>query len=101
MTNEILETLEGVAGTAAMIEEADRSRSGGLSLGKCVPYILSPVATLLLGSYGLEPSAMRNLGLIVLGELIGWSTSHLDWLMERSGALLFKSVASNATIVMA
>lgn len=89
MTNEILETLEGVAGTAAMIEEADRSRWGGSGIGKWVPYIISPVATLLLGSYGLAPSAMRNLGLLVLGELVGFSVTHLDRFKVPVGPLAF------------
>lgn len=100
MTNEILETLEEVAGTAAMIEEADRSRWGGMGFGRWVPYIISPVATLLLGSYGLPPSALRNLGLVVLGELVGLSVSHLDWLAVPWGLTEVSNVASNLTMTM-
>lgn len=79
MTTEILDTLGGVAVNAAMIEESSQSRWGGfgISVGSWFPYIISPVATLLLGSYGLEPSAMRNLGLVALGEIIGFSVSNL------------------------
>lgn len=78
MTNEILETLEIVAGTAAMMKEADRSRWGGPSFGGWVPYIVSPAITLFLGSYGLAPSAMRNLGLVALGEVVGFWVTHFN-----------------------
>ncbi|CAN8098167.1 unnamed protein product [Discula destructiva] len=97
ITNEILETLEGVAGTAAMIEEAERSRWGNLGLGRWLPYILSPVATLLLGSYGLAPSAIRNLGLVVLGEVVGFSVSHLERFTALLGDLAFNNLAGNNT----
>ena len=32
------------------------------------PYVVCPVFTVGLGSYGLPPSPMRNLGLMMLGE---------------------------------
>lgn len=97
MTNEILDILEGVAGTAAIIEEADRSQWGGLGLGGWAPYIASPVATLLLGSYGLPPSVMRNLGLILLGEFFGFSVSHFDRFAVSFGVLPFHSLGGNNT----
>lgn len=86
MTNEILETLESVTGTAAMMKKADQSRWLGSGFGGWVPYIISPAATLSLGSYGLAPSGIRNFGLIVLGEMVGFCVTHVDritmpWMM--------------------
>lgn len=101
MTNDILDTLETVAGIAIMIEEADKSRWGGMGLGRWVPYIVSPVATLLLGSYGLAPSVLRNLGLVVLGELVGFSVSHLDHFAMPWEFEAFNNVASNTTMTTA
>ncbi|ROW03518.1 hypothetical protein VSDG_01360 [Cytospora chrysosperma] len=78
MTDDILDTLGEVAMSAAIIEEANHSYFRGLGVSSWIPYIISPVATLLLGSYGLAPSAFRNLGLIALGEVVGFSFSHLN-----------------------
>lgn len=101
MTEEILEILEGVAGTAARIEEADRSRWGGMGLRAWVPYIISPVATILLGNYGLSPSVSGNLGLAALGELLWFSVSHLNQLTVPWGLGAFSNIASNTTMTMA
>lgn len=61
-----------------VLEGASLSYFGGSGLFKWISYIVSPVATLMLGSYGLPPSAMRNLGLVVLGELFGFLVCHAD-----------------------
>lgn len=61
-----------------MIEEASHSYFQGLGLSGWVPYIVSPIVTLLLGSYGLGPSAIRNLGLVALGEVVGYSVSYYN-----------------------
>ncbi len=42
-----------------------------LAGGRWWPYIVCPAASLVMGSYGLPPSAFRNLALVVLGELAG------------------------------
>lgn len=98
MTNEVLETLEAVAGATAKIEEADRLRWGSVGLGSWIPYIISPATTLFLGSYGLAPSALRNLGLVALGEVIGLCVTHFDHI-TRSRAILgaFDGAVVNAT----
>lgn len=77
MTDDLLDTLGEVAVSAAIIEEANHSYFRGFGVSSWVPYIISPVATLMLGSYGLAPSALRNLGLIALGEVVGFSVSHM------------------------
>lgn len=61
-----------------ILEGASLSYSGGSTLFKWFSYIVSPVVTLMLGSYGLAPSAMRNLGLVVLGEFVGFLVCHTD-----------------------
>lgn len=61
-----------------ILEEATLSYFGGFGLVKWASYIVSPVVTLMLGSYGLAPSAMRNLGLIALGEFFGFLICHTD-----------------------
>ncbi|KAF3761484.1 hypothetical protein M406DRAFT_265687 [Cryphonectria parasitica EP155] len=99
MTNEILETLEGVAGTAATIEKASKFQWwGGLDFSIWVPCTVSPVATLLFGSYGLEPSVMRNLALASLGEIIGISISSLYHFTVSWVALPFGDLVTNATV---
>lgn len=100
MTTEILDTLQGVATNAAMIEEASHSllRGFGISVGCWVPYIISPLATLLLGSYGLAPSAMRNLGLVALGEVIGFSFNILNGIMTPWMASTANEMVGNNNI---
>lgn len=78
--------------SAATIEKASQSRWTLLGLGNWVPYIVSPVATLLLGSYGLAPSATRNLGLVALGEGFGFLVAHFPtystFLMDAGSRLV-------------
>lgn len=76
MTNDILGTLDEVAATAVILEEASQSFVGRSGLFRWMSYIVSPVVTLVLGSYGLAPSALRNLGLVVLGEAFGFLLCH-------------------------
>jgi hypothetical protein len=61
---EVLGTLESAASSAISLRE---SMTRSIRLGGWWPYIYCPVASLLLGSYGLPPSALRNLTLIGLG----------------------------------
>lgn len=58
---EILGTLDSVASSA----KTSLTRTLGLS--GWWPYFYCPAASLFLGSYGLPPSAVRNIGLIALG----------------------------------
>lgn len=103
MTEDMLETLQGVAESVFVIEEANRSRWNayglGFGFGTWVPYIVSPVFTLLLGSYGLEPSALRNLGLVVLGEAVALTTSSFHRIGAPLMAYLFDEVVSNNTVI--
>lgn len=104
MTNEILETLDGVVRSAVVIVENNRPRWGAFELGILMPYIVSPAATLLLGSYGLAPSALRNLGLVALGEVVGFAVSHLHCItfapMAMSSYNPTKETSYNTTVVV-
>ena len=99
ITEDILDTLGDVIVSAAIIEEANHSYFRGFGVSGWAPYIISPVATLLLGSYGLAPSAFRNLALIALGELMGFSFAHwssvtISWAPFATDGV----VTNNATI---
>ncbi|KDN72023.1 putative nuclear membrane fusion protein Kar5 [Colletotrichum sublineola] len=62
----ILETLDDMVISTS---EVRNSLGHGASWTSWMPYIICPAASLLMGSYGLPPSATRNIGLILLGEL--------------------------------
>lgn len=65
ITNDIIETLEDTASSAATIGDAFSRQASATSWW---PYIWCPAASLVMGSYGLPPSAMRNLALVAMGE---------------------------------
>lgn len=62
----ILETLEDTAASAAAIGD---SYLGQRSLKSWWLYIWCPVASLVMGSYGLPPSLLRNFALVALGKI--------------------------------
>ncbi|KAI0112407.1 hypothetical protein GGR51DRAFT_506922 [Nemania sp. FL0031] len=72
ITNEILDTLEETAASASTFGDA---LSGQRSLTSRWPYIWCPVVSLVMGSYGLPPSLIRNLALVALGETAGFIIS--------------------------
>lgn len=61
---EVLGTLESAAFSAISLQE---SMTRNFRLRGWWPYIYCPIASLVLGSYGLPPSAIRNLTLVGLG----------------------------------
>ncbi|POS74960.1 hypothetical protein DHEL01_v206644 [Diaporthe helianthi] len=87
MTNDILGTLDEVAASAMVLEGASQSYLGWSGLFRWTSYIVSPVVTLMLGSYGLAPSALRNLGLAALGEVFGYLLCHSDRIFVPLGFL--------------
>lgn len=66
ITNEILNTLEDTAASAAAVGDGFL---GQTSLKSWWLYIWCPVVSLVMGSYGLPPSMLRNFGLIALGKV--------------------------------
>jgi len=67
-TNELVDTIEATASAASQVQESLSRRNEGSSWW---PYIVCPTASLVMGSYGLPPSAFRNLALIAFGEMMG------------------------------
>jgi len=96
ITNDLLDTLEDTVSTAASLNES--LLFNGKSSGWW-PYIICPGFTLVLGSYGLEPSAIRNFGLVALGEFVAFFVSIFssDRLFDDSslGSMTF----TNSTLV--
>lgn len=97
-TADLLDTVVAVADNIASIEDARHSNIYGFGIGHWMPYIISPVAALLLGSYGLEPSAVRNLGLVALGEVVGFVVSHIPRLPMLYFAPFADNWANNNTV---
>lgn len=87
-----------VTGNIATIGNAQKSSLYGLGISHWMPYIIGPVATLLLGSYGLEPSATRNLGLVALGEVVGFVISQVQGLAMSHMAFFVDNMANNSTL---
>ncbi|KAK1448862.1 nuclear membrane fusion protein Kar5 [Colletotrichum melonis] len=76
ISEDLLDTLDNMASSTSEVRGSFH-RPGWTSW---VPYVACPAASLLMGSYGLPPSAVRNLGLIALGELAGFVVSYAKYL---------------------
>lgn len=61
----MLETLDEASAIATTVRG---SIGGNQDIFAWWPYIVCPVFSLVLGSYRLPPSGIRNLGLVVLGK---------------------------------
>lgn len=90
ITNDILDTLEETAVVASSVNE---SFSRATTLRRW-PFAIFPTATLVLGSYGLPPSILRNLALLALGGLVGFMVSSYDQLTTQ----LFDALQATANI---
>ncbi|KAK7932642.1 hypothetical protein PG985_003354 [Apiospora marii] len=84
MTHEILDTLHETAASAATVEEALSKKSPVSSLW---PYIWCPAASLVMGSYGMPPSVVRNLVLVALGEAAGFVVSSVSMVSVNLGSV--------------
>ncbi|KAI1636836.1 hypothetical protein F4809DRAFT_607333 [Biscogniauxia mediterranea] len=74
MAIDILYTLEDTAASATAVGDSFLKQSSAVLW----PYIWCPVVSLIMGSYGLPPSALRNLGLFTLGEGVGYILSNFQ-----------------------
>ncbi|KAK0708205.1 hypothetical protein B0H67DRAFT_332900 [Lasiosphaeris hirsuta] len=94
MTLEVLDTLEE---TASKAESLNRSLLVDAMKASWWPHILYPAGFLLLGSYGLPPSAGRNIGLLVAGEV----TAFLVWAFNNLSDVSFLALETfmNTTVV--
>lgn len=66
ITNEILNALEETAISAAALGDVF---SGQRSISSWWLYIWCPMASLVVGSYGLPPSLLRNVILVIIGKV--------------------------------
>lgn len=73
LTYNILDELQGVTASVATVRESLLGASG---VGTWWPYVVFPIGTLVVGSYGLPSSVLRNLALAALGELGGIVVVH-------------------------
>ncbi|KAK2031443.1 nuclear membrane fusion protein Kar5 [Colletotrichum zoysiae] len=73
ISGDLFETLDEMVISTSKVRN---SLGHGTSWTSWMPYVICPAASLLMGSYGLPPSAIRNIGLIVLGEMAGFVISH-------------------------
>lgn len=94
ITNDILDTLEETAATASSLSESFFSR---VTTHSWWPFVVFPTASLVMGSYGLPPSMLRNIGLLAFGETVGFTVSWYEHISTRLfGAV--EEIATNATV---
>ncbi|KAI0386445.1 hypothetical protein F5Y04DRAFT_290077 [Hypomontagnella monticulosa] len=74
LTDEILGSLEETAASVTYVGNSIKQSP----TSSWWPYVWCPAASLILGSYGLPPSATRNLVLIALGEVAGLTVSSIQ-----------------------
>lgn len=78
-TNRILETLDSAT---TSVSTFTTSFSSTFWFQGWWPYIYCPAASLIMGSYGLPPSAARNIALIGAGEIAGFLVSNISTLVS-------------------
>ncbi len=76
ITNDILDALEETAIMASWMSESFLAAT----TKSWWPFVVFPTASLVLGSYGLPPSILRNIGLLAFGEVVGFIVSSSDQL---------------------
>ncbi|ORY61385.1 uncharacterized protein BCR38DRAFT_525794 [Pseudomassariella vexata] len=95
MTEKILYSLGETVTSAATMGDAFSRQSSAKSWW---PYIWCPAASLVMGSYGLPPSAVRNLALVALGEAAGFVVSFVPSIsLEISSFSLWGVLSSFAS----
>ena len=95
LTNDIIDILEEAASSATSLNSSFFKNS---AVSSWWPYLICPAATLFLGSYGLAPSAFRNLGLLALGEAVGFAISSLDHINAAYLGFMGTVPVTNASI---
>jgi hypothetical protein len=95
ITNDILDALEETAKLASSMNESFLSRATAHSWW---PLVVFPTASLIMGSYGLTPSVLRNIGLLALGEMIGLAFSSYSRLSELLNFAQAQQAVANVSI---
>ncbi|POR38305.1 Nuclear membrane fusion protein Kar5 [Tolypocladium paradoxum] len=95
---QVLDTLGSVSASAGMFKN---SLLSGLGFSRLWPYIFCPATSLIIGSYGLPPSATRNILLLGLGEAAGFIVSVVNQYsiedFEKSTAPTDEGISVNST----
>ena len=95
MTTEILDTLEATAAASVTIQQSFVSRN---TVSGWWLYLACPAVSIVMGSYGLPPSILRNFGLFAFGELMGLFFSYASHLGHAAAMVSVLSGAySNGT----
>ncbi|KAM7192905.1 nuclear fusion protein KAR5 [Rhypophila sp. PSN 637] len=98
LTNDLLDTLEETAATVATVKS---SLFQDATTGAWWPHIVFPAATLVMGSYGLQPSFFRNFGLLILGETVGFTVSSYQQMAGAISTSFFQTSGHNANATTA
>ncbi|KAB5566667.1 hypothetical protein GE09DRAFT_1187170 [Coniochaeta sp. 2T2.1] len=85
ITSELLDGLESTASAATRIGKSVFDYTATQS--NWWPYVVCPTVSLVMGSYGLPPSIVRNLGLVVVGEVFGFVVASFDDIRRTFGEL--------------
>ncbi|KAK4155712.1 nuclear fusion protein KAR5 [Chaetomidium leptoderma] len=93
ITNDILDALEETAAVASSMNESFFMSATTRSWW---PFVVFPTASLVMGSYGLPPSILRNIGLLAFGEAVGFVVSSYDQLTTQLFGSL-EEIATNTT----
>ncbi|GKU03253.1 nuclear membrane fusion protein kar5 [Fusarium langsethiae] len=75
-SNQVLDVLEATATSAVGLQGYMLS---GLGLSGLWPYVVCPALSLAMGSYRLEPSLLRNIWLVGIGEVMGLIVSQASY----------------------
>ncbi|KAL7913259.1 hypothetical protein GGI35DRAFT_491432 [Trichoderma velutinum] len=70
--SDLIDILDSASSSAVTLRS---SIYGGFGWGSWWPHVFCPLMSLIVGSYGLPPSATRNIVLISLGEVVGFGIS--------------------------
>ncbi|PNP51555.1 hypothetical protein THARTR1_07811 [Trichoderma harzianum] len=70
--SDLIDILDSASASAVTLRG---SIYGGFGWGSWWPHVFCPLTSLVVGSYGLPPSATRNIMLIGLGEVVGFGIS--------------------------
>ena len=94
MTSDILDALEE---TAAMASWMSQSFFMSATAKSWWPLVVFPTAALVMGSYGLPPSILRNIGLLAFGEAVGLVVSSYDQLTTHFFGMLETTANTTAS----
>lgn len=97
LADKLVTVLDAAATSAESFQSSMVSRMG---LSGWWPFLYCPTVSLLLGSYGLPPSFLRNIGLFGLGECVQAASSGKELTSFRAGeavAFLLSAVGEPST----